>query len=657
MRIRHLATIALGLAGMTAPLHAKSAAVERLEIIEDRVAYGGRSFGDVGPYRLIQAKAHLRITPDAPANRTIIDLDKAPRDPTGQVHYTADVVILRPVSPAHARKVIIAEVPNRGIRVTDAMMNEAPVRVPPPGFGAAGGAPAKPASTFEDAGSGFAFRRGYTFVAVGWQGDLPATGPFLRAQFPVATDAGKPITGRVQAVAVFDTRDPHSTMELAYPVAPGTEADGVLTVSALAGAPSHTLPATSWRFEGPKRISIDRPADMDAGAIYEFSYTAKDPIVAGLGFAATRDVLSYLKHGARDAAGAANPLADLQGSKILGFGASQSGRFLRDMLWQGFNADAEGRPVLDGAFVLIAGSRKTFTNRRWAEPGRFSRQHEDPLVYGNQFPFNYGVATDPLTGRTDGILSACIKSNTCPKIIHLDGSSEFWNAGGALVGSDGAGHDVPFPAIVRAYMVAGAPHAPFMVMPSSALPANPLNDAPVVRALMVALDQWVAGVAEPPPSRWPSIAKGDLAPAGSREAVGFPAWKGMPYYGRANPVVLTDYDAVPPKADPAKGWQVLVPVTDADGNDRAGIRMPDLAVPRGSYLGWNPRKPGFAEGDLSLVFGSYVPFAGTPEAARVSGDPRASLTERYKDEADYKARHAAATEALKHERLWLEGSD
>ncbi|WP_162527138.1 alpha/beta hydrolase domain-containing protein [Sphingomonas solaris] len=676
--MRKRATIAAGLAfgltGMAGSAGARPAAVmERLEVVEDRIAFDGRSFGTVGPYRLIRARAHMRVAPEATANRRIVDLDKAPRTPAGDVRYWADVVIFRPVSPAHARRVMIAEVPNRGIRLADSMLNTAPVWVMPPGFG--GGADArKPASAPADAGSGFAFRRGYTLVAVGWQGDLPAQpAVLLRAHLPVATDGGRPITGRVQAVTVFDTPETQSTMALAYPVAPGTEGDGVLTVRALAGTPPRTLDRTAWRLLDATHVRIDRPAGMDAGAIYEFVYTAQDPVVAGLGFAATRDVVSFLRHDAADEAGGANPLIDLRDAPcalakgcaatrtdtvdtVLGFGVSQSGRYLRDMIGQGFNADTAGRPVLDGAFVLIAGSRKTFTNRRWAEPGRFSRQHEDPLVPGNQFPFAYGSATDPLTGRKDGILSGCA-GQACPKIVHVDGSSEFWNAGGVLVGSDGAGHDVAFPANVRGYMIASAPHAPFITMGAAALPPSPLTTGGVVRALLVALDDWVAGAAEPPPSRWPSIAKGDLADPASRTAVGFPDYSGLPYYGRANPVAPTNYDTVPPTVDPRRAWTIMVPVTDADGNDRVGIRMPDVAVPRGTYLGWNPRKPGYAEGDIALVFGSFVPFAATAEAARAAGDPRRPLAERYRDEADYKARLAAATAALKRERLWLADSD
>jgi hypothetical protein len=651
----------------------RSASVlERFAIDESRPAFGGARFDEVGGYQFIRGKAHVRVKPDHAANRGVVDLEHAPKTAQGEVRYTADVCILRPAEAAHARRVIVAEIPNRGMRLAldalngvDAMHELAAMMQGQP--------TAPPFSTAEAAGAGLLYRRGYTLVWVGWQADLPAGAPLLRAELPVATENGERITGRVEATAVFDTIEATSVINLAYAAAPGADADAVLTVRARPDAPPRSSPRTSWRLAGARKVIIDRPADMDAGAIYQFTYTAIDPIVAGLGFAATRDVITFLRRGEPDETRAPNPLADLRaapcaladdarraGSRsdavdlVIGLGVSQSGRYLRDLIWQGFNDDGAGRRVFDGLVVQVAGSRRTFTNRRWAEPGRFSRQHEDPLVYGNQFPFAYSVATDPVTGRRDGLFAACERNGTCPKLFHIDGSAEFWNAAASLVANDGAGRDLPLPENVRAYMIAGAPHAAGMVNASSLLPANPLNPFGTVRALMLAMDDWLAASVEPPPSRWPSLAKGELAPPGSRAAVGFPAFTGMPYSGTANPVVLTDFDTVPPRADPVHAWQVLVPTTDGDGNDRAGVHLPELAAPAGTYLGWNPRKSGYAKGDLSFVFGAYVPFAPTAEARAAAGDPRASFAERYASKAAQQEKQAEAKKQLIAQRLYLD---
>ena len=647
-----------------------AAVMERFEIVEQRPAFDGASFGEPGPYRLIVAKAHLRVAPDHPANRAIVDLAHAPRLASGEVRYTADVIILRPSDPTHARRVLMAEIPNRGMKLVLPQLNGVDLMAQ---FAAPKGGATPVPFDRASAGNGFLFRRGYTLVWVGWQADVPANPSLLRADFPVATNNGKPITGRVQTAMVFDNQDHQSFLPLAYAAAPGAEASAELTVRARPGDPPHRLDRASWAFVSSRRIRIDRPANMDAGAIYEFVYTATDPIVAGLGFAATRDVIGWLRHSQSDAAGGANPLVDLRAAScafsnparcrptamdsvdlVIGSGASQSGRYLRDMLWQGFNNDGAGRRVFDGELVVVPGSRKSFTNRRWAEPGRFSRQHEDALVYGNQFPFGYAVTTDRLTGVRDGIFFRCRVTATCPKLFHIDGSSEFWAAGSSLVTTDGAGHDLALPDSVRAYMTTGMAHISGMVGASSQLAPNPLSSTPVLRALAIDLDQWLTKGTKPPASRWPSLARGELAPPARQDRVGFPAYAGLPYSGVANRVARTDYDHVPARSDPSQGWRILVPTTDADGNDRAGIRLPEIAVPRGTYLGWKPRKSGYAQGDISFLYGAYVPFAATKEARLAAGDPRLSIAERYTDEADYRHRLDAARKVLEQDRLYLD---
>jgi hypothetical protein len=535
----------------------------------------------VGAYERIDAVAHVSVDPAHVANREIVDLALAPRDAGGRVAYDTDVVILRPKNPRSANHTLLYEVVNRGNRLMLSTLNDAP-RGSSPG-------------DVKGAGNGFLMRQGYTLVWVGWQADV-ASPSLISARFPIARDSsGAPITGRVQVEVVFDHADQPGRIALPYPAASLNPVQASLTVRQRQNDAPRALPASALRFVDARAVEIDRPADMDAGAIYELVYLAQDPVITGLGFATTRDVISFLRWGERDASGAPNPLAGAI-DRALAIGFSQSGRYLRDWLWQGFHVDGAGRPVFDGVLPYIAGARKTWTNARWAQPGRFSRQHEDHLVPGNQFPFSYGVTTDSVTTATDGILARCEASKTCPRLMHVDTSAEFWQAGASLVGSDGAGADVAFPENVRAYLLAGASHTPGMTAPYCELPANPVTYGPVARALLVAMERWVRGEQEPPGSVWPRIGRAELE---------------MPPDGGPwpNPVERIDYGRVPPEII-GDGWQVLVPKTDADGNDASGIPLHALEEKQGVYLGWNVRKAGFAHGELCFLFGGWKPVRG-----------------------------------------------
>ncbi|MFN8624754.1 MAG: alpha/beta hydrolase domain-containing protein [Candidatus Binatia bacterium] len=644
-----------------APLKA-AGAVERIEVVKRQPAFGGASFGNIGVYERIDAVAYLKIDPRHPANAGIVDLDKAPRH-NGWVSYSTDLVILRPIDGAKARRVLVFEVANRGTKVLLQMLNDV----------------ARPGElmTAEESGQGFLMRQGYTVVFSGWQGDLDASAdprmremfgnvPLIKAHLPVARNGKRSIVGMTQTEVVFDNLITPTTISLVYPAATLDQTQATLTVRARQRDVKREIARDHWRYVNDRSVQLDRPADMDAGAIYEFVYRARDPIVMGLGFAVTRDLVSFLRYEQKDSAGNPSPLADLSqapcevngssgrcalaGAPVdlaIAIGASQSGRYLRDFTWQGFNADGSGRRVFDGMIPIVAGARQTFTNVRWAQPGRFSRQHEEHLVYGNQFPFTYATTTDPVTGKRDGILARCSANQTCPRLFHIDTAAEFRTAGAALVGTDGAGRDVAFPENVRAYMIASGTHYPGGTLPACQYQANPMQRGAPLRAALVAMTDWVAGRTQPPPSRWPSIAGGTLADPASQAAVGFPDLFGigMPYSPVVNGVEVADYTNVPPQADYSRSWKILVPTTDADGNDIGGIRLPDIAAPVGTYLGWNVRRKGYAEGELCLVVGSFKPFAADAATRSRDGDPRLSLAERYAGKADYinKVRQAAAS--------------
>jgi len=297
-----------------------------------------------------------------------------------------------------------------------------------------------------------------------------------------------------------------------------------------------------------------------------------------------------------------------------------------------------------------------FTNYRWAQPGRYSRQHETHLTAGDQFPFTYGVLTDPLTGKRDGILARCLEAKNCPKVMHTDTSTEFWQARSSLVVTDTTGADIELPPNVRAYLIASAPHGNSI----DAVPgptaycqqlSNPLHVGESMRALLHALDRWVSEGVEPPHSRFPSRSEGTLVtpdPAG----MSFPSIPKLTYNGRVNGLRVTDYSAQPPRE--GKAYPVFVPRVDVDGNDLAGIRMPAVEVPRATYLGWNHRRDGFAEGELCSLTGSSIPFAETRAERKASGDPRLSIEERYPAHEAYVDKVKEAVNRLLEDRLLLE---
>ena len=588
----YLLAVVVGGASLAQPVEAPAVRVERFELRSRSDAFGGASFGTVGAYERVDAVAHVTLDPAHAANRSIADLALAPRDAAGRVAYDTDVTILRPKDAAASNRALLFEVVNRGNRLALGVLNDAPRGA---GLDDRAGA-----------GNGFVFEQGYTLVWAGWQADVAGTG-LMSARFPIARENGTAITGRVQVEVVFDHTDQPGRIALPYPAASLDAAQATLTVRPRQPDAPRALPASAFRFSGERTLEVTRPADMDAGAIYELVYLARDPVVTGIGFAATRDVVSFLRREAADASGVPNPLAG-QIDRALAIGFSQSGRYLRDWLWQGFHVDAEGRPVFDGVLPYIAGARKTWTNARWAQPGRFSRQHEEHRVAGNQFPFTYAVTTDPVTGTRDGILARCEATKTCPKLMHVDTSAEFWQAGASLVGTDGAGHDIAFPENVRAYMLAGAAHAPGMVSPACELPPNPITYGAIARALLVAMERWVRSASEPPASVWPHLGRGELVKAPGSAP-------------RPNPVEQIDYARVPPVVT-GTGWRVLVPTVDSEGNDLPGIALHSLQEKRGAYLGWNVRKDGFAHGELCFLFGGFRDHAPRSSLFRATRETR-----------------------------------
>ena len=633
--VRSIVLIA-GIVGVTAPSAAK---VVKFEIMRlESPAFEGRSFGAVGTYDRIVARATIAVAPGDPHNTIIVDLDRAPHNAQGWVEAVTDVEILRPTVAANGNRRLFYEALNRGNKLGPALFNDNPVVV-------------NDLAKAGDAGNGFLMNRGYTLVWSGWQGDVVPGGGRMTFSPPVVPD----VTGLAREDFVFDHMDNPANAEQSYPAADLDPAHAKVRVRQREADPRATPAGLEVKFESPTKISILRPQGFDAGAIYEFIYTAKDPKVMGLGFAATRDIVSFLRNETADEAGTANPLAG-RIDRAIGFGASQSGRYLQDYLYLGFNADEAGRIVFEGLMPHISGGKKTFTNFRFSQPGRSPYQHADMLYPGADFPFSYPVITDALTGKRDGFLARCLAAGNCPKISKTDSEIEFYQQRASLVVTDTQGNALDMPDNVRLFLLSNLQHfslanAKSEMVKTCAFPTNPLNAGPPMRALLVALDGWISKGTLPPASRYPSRADGTLVPP-TVEDVGFPQIPGFVYTRRMARPTLIKSDEMPPSKGDA--YPVFVPKTDADGRDLAGLRLPTLEAPAATHTGWNLRKAGFAEGELCDNNGAMIGFATTREERLKSNDPRLSMAERYPNQGDRAAAVAKAAQQLVQDRLLLE---
>jgi hypothetical protein len=616
-----------------------AAKVVKFEILKlESPAFEGRTFGAVGTYDRILARATIAVAPDDINNKIIVDLDRAPRNAQGQVEAVTDVEILRPTVTANGNRTLFYEVLNRGSKLGLALFNDIP-------------AVTNDLVKAADAGNGFLMNRGYTVVWSGWQGDVIPGGGRMTFSPPVAPG----VTGLAREDFIFDHTDNPAVGTLSYPAAELDAANAKISVREREADPRTTPAGLGVTFESPTKIPIKRPEGFDAGAIYEFIYIAKDPKVMGLGFAATRDVVSFLRNETVDAAGTANPLTG-RIDRAIGFGLSQSGRYLHDYLYLGFNADEAGRTVFEGLMPHISGGKKTFTNYRFSQPGRSPYEHADMLYPGADFPFTYPVIADTVSGKSDGFLARCLAAGNCPKIIKTDSELEFYQQRASLVVTDTQGNPITMPDNVRLFLLSNLQHYSLAQDKSQMVkvctnPTNPLNAGPVVRALLVAMDEWIAKGTLPPNSRYPSRADATLAPPWA-SAVGFPKIPGFAYPSRiAQPTALKSEDMPPSKGI---AYPVFVPKTDADGRDIAGIHLPTLEAPAATHTGWNLRKAGFSEGELCDNNGSMIPFAATREERLKINDPRLSMAERYPNDGDRAAAIAKATQQLVRDRLLLE---
>ena len=630
-RLRRLLAVCL-FGGLFLPAGAE---VVRLDIVQSMPAFGGRSFGAVGPYVKIIARATIAVDPADPRNAVIADIDRAPRNAAGRVEAVADVVLLRPANLANGNATLLVEAPNRGRKLGPQLFDDSPQ----PG--------ANNAEQATDAGIGFLYRQGFSVAWIGWQADIPSAPGQLALSVPILQG----VTGPARDEFVFDHNRNPATATLSAAIA--DPANLTVTVRAKWDDARQTPPGLLVRATGAQAVEITRPANgFDAGALYEVTYTARDPAILGLGFAATRDVAAFLRHDGS----AANPMAVNGQSAVqraIGFGVSQSGRFLRDFLWLGFNEDLSGKIVFDGLMPHVAGARRMATNFRFGQPGRNPRHPQDPAWQADLFPFTYAVLDDPLSGRRDGLMLRCRLNTTCPRVMQTDSEHEWWASRASLLVTDLAGNHLDLPADVRAYMIAGTPHfanpgETMRLEPTMSLPVNPMHSGPPMRALLVAMQSWIAQGVAPPASRVPMRAHGTLIDAAQAVPSNIP---GLPYAAIHTSARFSDQRVLPPRE--TGRYPVFVPRADADGMALAGVRMLPLAVPLASYTGWNPRAEGFGTSSLFPLQGAVVPFAATRAERTAAQDPRPSLEERYPGQAGYLAAVRAAAAQMVAERTLL----
>jgi hypothetical protein len=638
------AAAALALAAIPAAARIVQIDVQRTEPFAE-----GKPFGTRGAYIKIVGVAKGELDPRDPRNRVIANLDKAPRNARGMVEYEVDFYIMRPADMTKGNGRILYEVNNRGRKFLGPWLHDARQTSP--------GAINEPA-TLEHAGNGLAFREGYTVVWSGWDPDAPRANAGLSIRVPVATDQGKPIVATIREELVLQTRGPGdgATMRLSYDAATLEKSGARLTVRARESDPPQEVPTDRWAFVDARTVKLlPEGTKFRQGWLYDFRYPAKDPKVLGIGYAATRDVVSFLRYDARDRAGNRNPLATDDGNRVvkhaLAIGISQSGRYLRDHISQGFNQDEGQRKVFDGVLAHISGVGRVFFNEPFGQPGRTNTQHEDRLFPENAFPFSTAAMKDPVTGRSGSLFR---HDGFDPLLIEVNTSTEYWQKGASLLTTDTLGtRDVELPKNARVYLIAGTQHGGRANLTTASGPCinprNPNSAAPVLRALLVALDQWVSAGIEPPPSRIPTLGDGTLVPPAK---TGFPAIPDVAVATFGNEIVLFgDWKDPKPRSD--KVYRPLVSRVDADGNEVAGVRLPDIAVPVATYTGWNLYKAPFPEGELCDRDGSFLAFAKTRAEREARKDPRPSIEERYASHAEYASRVAAAAQQLVRERLLL----
>jgi alpha/beta hydrolase family protein len=618
--------------------------VTGFEIVLRRPLADGRAFGDVGPYEELRGRIHLAVDPANPANRAITDLALAPRDAAGRVRCAADVSVLLPVDRARASGRVLVDVVNRGNVVSLPNFNHA----------------ARPTLGLDsdphpavDAGDGWLMRRGWVVASCGWQCDLP---PGVRGLFrldaPEALDAGgRRLTGRVYVQLQAPIDVPHFLLSdrghAPYEAADLDERDALLVVRDQPDGEPEAIPRSRWRFarlDSGRVVPDARHVYLDGGfskgRLYQVAYTAVGARLVSLGMVALRDCAAWLRYGG---AGEDNPAAGVL-RHAYAYGRSQTGRLLRTMVHHDVNVDESGRRAFDGVLANVAGAMLGEFN------DRFGQNSKDRGAMMDHY--------EPLHVTPRGGL----------KVFFTNTSFEYHRGDASLVHTDATGtSDVDPGPGARVYHFTGTEHALGVWPPSDEAPPaadvrgwtersqhlrSVVNYGRLLRACLANLDRWVTEGVAPPPSRHPRIADAtavdpdELAKTFDRLPVArYPSHHPRPQ--------RQDWSTLPPKPGPACGTRVSA--VDEDGNERAGVTVPEITVPLATHSGWNLRHPEIGGPDQMLYFaGATLPFARTRAERESTGDPRLSIAERYRSREDYLTRVREAARALAAERYMLE---
>jgi hypothetical protein len=636
MMLLRMAVALLLLAG---PVYAE---VVRIEVSSRADVLAAKPFGATGPYEKLTGRIHFAVDPRNPVNRIITDIDKAPTNAAGRVEFSSDFYLIKPKDPDRGNGTVLYEVSNRGGKGMVGFFNFAAGSLDP--------------ETAEHFGDGFLLEQGFTLLWVGWQFDPPDREGLLRVHAPIAREAdGRPIRGLVRSdFVVTETAREASLADrshIAYAVAPGDEREAVLTVRSGVEEPRTTIPRDAWQFTEDGK-SIRMAAGFEPKKIYEVVYTSQDPPVVGAGAAAVRDTISRLKYGASPELGL--PQGAIR--RAVAFGISQSGRFLRTFLYYGFNEDESNRKAFDGVMAHVAGAGRGSFNHRFAQPSRDGHPYLNFFYPTDIFPFTDLAQRDPETGADDGLLTHALKPSMWPRIFHTNTSYEYWGRAASLIHTtiDGRG-DAAVPPNVRIYLLAAGQHGVAPFPPTRTIGQqmnNPLDFRWAMRALLLSMHRWVADDAAPPPSAYPRVADGTLV---LPQALKFPRLPGVRVAATPHKAYRADYgpDFIskglvtqePPRIGSA--FPILVPQVDADGNEIAGIRLPELAVPVATYTGWNLFNDRSGPPQVvSSMQGSFIPFPRTTADRERAKDPRQAVSQRYASREDYLARVATAADTL-----------
>ncbi|MDP6445383.1 MAG: alpha/beta hydrolase domain-containing protein [Pirellulaceae bacterium] len=616
-----------------------SGEIVRYEITAREPFADGKVFGEVGEYEVISGRVHYRIDPGNAANKAIRDLQLAPRNDDGLVEFQSDLFVLAPRDLNRGNGTVLYDVNNRGNKLALRFFNDS-----------------RGGNDAADPGHGFLMREGFTVVWSGWDGELLDGGGRMRLFSPVARRAnGDSIKGPVR-FEIAPSQDDATRLPLsrgghgAYPPTKQGRASATLTWRLRVDDPRAPIPRDQFKLHvtessaSPQgqlpKVELEIPAGFRKGYLYELVYEARDPLVHGVTFASVRDLMTSLKHGG----GEQHPLL-VEGKPVIeraiGFGVSQSGRYLREFVYWGFNLDEQKRLAFDGVIPHVAGGGLGSFNHRFAQPTAFATQRELRDWNTDRFPFSYEQQTNPHTGASDGILGRSVSANSAPLVFHTQSSAEYWTRSGSLPHTDPLGNrDAELPANVRVYAFGGTQHGPSGYPPSRSNAqnaGNPGDYKPFLRALLIALDNWAKSDDPPPPSVYPKIADKTLVKF-DRASTGFPHIPGVRYPEVINQPWLLDFGksldstGVITRQPPlkVKPYGVRVAKCDADGNPLGCLNPPEVRVPLATFTGWNlQNREAGAESELVGLRGSYIPFALTRGDRIEVGDPRPAIGERY----------------------------